>query len=163
MSILPSEVLARARRCCAIWQDSQWTTAADASSGRCWTGTSRPSISMSRWARAPNRSGPPTGWPARRCWIWQRIERLRLLKNKRPGFWPGRLHSDLYRSHRLVAEVFFFHLLDGMLATLLRATGEVPRREGEHRHHQQDQAGHRVDLRLHTQAHGGKDLHRQGG
>src|SRR5690606_14883001 len=49
-------------------------------------------------------------------------------------------------------------LLDGALAALLGAAGEVPGEEGEDRHGQQDQAGDRVDLRLHAQAHGGEHL-----
>ncbi len=46
-------------------------------------------------------------------------------------------------------------------AALLGAAAEVPGEEGRQRHAEQDQAGHRVDLRLHPQAHGGEDLHRQ--
>ena len=54
-------------------------------------------------------------------------------------------------------------LLDGALATLLGLAGEVPGEEGEQRYAQQDQAGDRVDLRLHAQAHGGEHFHRQCG
>lgn len=54
---------ARVRRCSSTWHVLRCLVIAVVSSGRCWTGMSRQSSSMSRSARGRRRSGPPTGCP----------------------------------------------------------------------------------------------------
>ena len=53
----PAAASAPASACCAIWRGSRSRKAAAASNGACWTGTSRPSTSTSRSARAAGRVG----------------------------------------------------------------------------------------------------------
>ncbi len=73
------------------------------------------------------------------------------------GLRPGR------RAFLPVGRGLFHRLLDRPATPLLGLAGEVPGEEGEQRNAQQDQAGHRVDLRLHAQAYRREHFHRQGG
>lgn len=60
--------------CCDTWPGWRWTRAAAASSGRCWTGTSRRSTSIAPPARGRWTPGPSTGWTARRWQILRAAE-----------------------------------------------------------------------------------------